>query len=184
MIVKIIRFIDKIIEGAAVLAFASSSLLILLNVMNRYLVSGLMRNLAKDNENFTPVYLFFREHLGSLSVMADEVPGLLLVWIAFLGAYLVLRREGHISFDMIAESLSLRGQKILIATNAALFGGLLLVMLVQSVRMIKVSGATEIETAEVAQGWFMLVLPISAALFLLALAQRTYNQLMAEEDDK
>ena len=174
---KLFRFIDKFIEVAAVLAFAASSLLILLNVVNRYVVSGLMRNLSKSYENFGPIYLFFREHLGSLSVMADEVPGLLLVWIAFLGAYLVLRSGGHIGFDMIVDSLSDRGRRLLTIINAMLFGGFLVVVLAQSVRLITLSGQTEIETAEIAQGWFMLILPLAALLFLGALSERTYSQL-------
>lgn len=175
---RFLRYLDKGIEVVAVLAFATSSLLILLNVANRYLVAGLMRTISKSFESFTPVYHFFREHLGSLSVMADEVPGLLLVWIAFLGAYLVLRGEGHISFDMIIESVPTRFRRVLIAFNSILILGFLLLLFFQSVRMIRVSGRTEIETAEIAQGWFMLILPIAAVLLLIAFARQSYNLLM------
>ena len=174
---KLFRFIDKLVEVAAVVAFVASSTLILINVVNRYVVSGLMRSLSKSFEGFTPVYEFFREHLGALSVMADEVPGLLLVWIAFLGAYLVLRREGHISFDMIVEAVPAKIRNSMIIVNAILIGGFLVLLLVQSIRMIRVSGQTEIETAEIAQGWFMLVLPMAAVLFLVALTKRTFDQL-------
>ena len=38
--------------------------------------------------------------------------------------------------------------------------------------MIRVSGATEIETAEIAQGWFMLILPLAALLLALAAMTR------------
>ena len=38
--------------------------------------------------------------------------------------------------------------------------------------MIRVSGATEIETAEIAQGWFMLIIPIASILLMIAVAVR------------
>jgi len=136
-----------------------------------------MRNLSRQFEDFKPVYLFFREHVGALSITADEVPGLLLVWIAFLGAYLVMRREGHISFDMLVEALPVKLKKTVMFFNAVLMAGFLLLLLFQSIRMIKVSGRTEIETAEIAQGWFMLVLPLVAVLLLLALTHRTYKSM-------
>lgn len=170
----LLRFLDKLVEVAAVLAFAASSLFICINVINRYTVLGGMRTIAKNNEWFVPIYQFCRDILGSISVMADEVPGYLLVWIAFLGAYLVLRREGHISFDMLQEAMPEGGRRIIAALNLAMISGFLVLLLYQSVRMIRVSGATEIETAEIAQGWFMTILPLSAVLFLIAIVPRAY----------
>lgn len=178
------RLIDRCVEVAAVLAFAASSILIIINVFNRYVVSGLMRNLSKQFEGFKPVYLFFREHVGSLSITADEVPGLLLVWIAFLGAYLAMRREGHISFEMILEALPLKFKKLVLVFNATLMAVFLLLLFFQSIRMIRVSGRTEIETAEIAQGWFMLVLPLAAVLLLAALAHRTFKSFSLSGVDK
>jgi len=164
-----LRLLDKIVEAAAVLAFAASSVLICINVVNRYLVLGSMRNLAKTFEWFRPVYLFFRDAFGSVSVMADEIPGYLLVWIAFLGAYLAMRRQGHISFDLLADRLAGKWRNGLALLNGSLIGGFLCVLLWQSIRMIRVSGRTEIETAEIAQGWFMLILPVAAVLLLIPL---------------
>jgi len=176
-----LRIIDRVVEGVAVLAFAASSLLICINVINRYLVLGGMRKLAASFDGFTPVYLAFRDILGDISVMADEVPGFLLVWVAFLGAYIAMRRGGHISFDLLANKLRGTPRKALRLINALLVGGFLGLLLWQSIRMIRVSGRTEIETAEVAQGWFMLILPIAAVLLLLALARDLYTAMTATE---
>ena len=41
--------------------------------------------------------------------------------------------------------------------------------------MISIAGATEIETAEIAQGWFMLIMPIAAVLLLIATIQRFFD---------
>lgn len=163
------RLLDRIVEGVAVLAFATSSLLICINVFNRYVVLGGFRTLSKWFEPLTPVYLTIRNALGDISVMADEVPGYLLVWLSFLGAYIALRRGGHISFDLLVESLRPRLGVWVRRITTAMIAGFLIMLLWQSIRMIRVSGRTEIETAEIAQGWFMLILPMAAVLLLLAL---------------
>ena len=179
---SLIRLADRVIEAAAVIAFAASSLLILLNVFNRYVILDWMRNAAKAWPDFDPIYRFFRDGLGSWSVMADEVPGYLLVWIAFLGAYLVLRREGHISFDMILEALPTKLGKVVRSINLMLIGAFMIMLLLQSIRMIQVSGRTEIETAEIAQGWFMAILPITAVLFLLVVLTQLVKQFQTRQD--
>lgn len=172
-----LRTIDRIVEGVAVFAFATSSLLICINVVNRYLVLGGMRSLAKTFEWFSPFYLSVRNGLGDISVMADEVPGYLLVWIAFLGAYLAMRRGGHISFDLVAHRMTGLGRFAIVSLNTVLVGGFLVLLLLQSIRMIRVSGRTEIETAEIAQGWFMLILPVASVLLLLALLEQVRARL-------
>lgn len=178
---KALRFLDKSVEAAAVAAFVVSSLFIILNVINRYLVLGAFRNLARDYESLRPYYTSIRSALGDIVVTADEVPGYLLAWVAFLGAYLAMRREGHIAFDLLLNSLPDRVRRIAILTNAALIGGFLLMVLWQSIRMIRVSGATEIETAEIAQGWFMLIIPVAAVLLLIATFLRLRESLTSSE---
>lgn len=171
----ILRLLDRLVEAMAVLAFAASSLLILVNVINRYLILGAMRNISRQFEEFKPVYLYFRDLFGSVSVMADEVPGYLLVWISFLGAYLAMRSGGHIAFDLLAEKFPRSGKKLLSMINAGLTCAFLAVLLWQSVRMIRVSGRTEIETAEIAQGWFMAIIPLAAGLLILAVVLRHFT---------
>ncbi len=170
-----LRLLDRIVEAMAVTLFAISSAFVFLNVVNRYLVLGLMRDWAKANEAMRPLYFWVRDLLGNIVVTADEVPGLLLVWVAFLGAYLTMRREGHIAFDLLVESLPQTWRRLMQGINALLISGFLLLLLWQSVRMISIAGATEIETAEIAQGWFMLIMPIAAILLLIATIQRFFD---------
>ena len=174
-------WVDRVIEMVAVLAFATSSFLILLNVFNRYVIFDWMRNIAKVWTGFDPAYQSFRDGLGAWSVMADEVPGYLLVWIAFLGAYLVLRRENHISFDMILDALPPAMSRFVRSINLILIGTFMIMLFVQSILMIRISGSTEIETAEIAQGWFMAILPITAILFLLVLLPQLLKQFHASD---
>jgi TRAP-type C4-dicarboxylate transport system permease small subunit len=163
-----LRLVDRIAEALAVSAFFVSSGFIFLNVVNRYLVLGFLRDLAKDYEGLRPLYFAIRDALGNIVVTADEVPGYLLVWVAFLGAYLAMRKEGHIAFELLVDALSPRIRQFMIFINTSLIIGFLLLLFWQSIRMIRVAGATEIETAEIAQGWFMLILPIAAILLGVA----------------
>lgn len=148
-----------------------------LNVLNRYLVLGFFRELAKTNEQLRPAYFQVRDFLSNIVVTADEVPGLLLVWVAFLGAYIAMRKDGHIAFELLADKMP-RGIRVGVETlNTLLISAFLLVLLWQSIRMISVSGKTEIETAAIAQGWFMLVLPIASVLLLLAVNYRYFQHI-------
>lgn len=176
-----LRIIDKAVAIVAIAAFVSSFLFICINVLNRYLVLGVMRNLAREMEWLQPAYFFIREIFGSISVTADEVPGFMLVWVAFLGAYMAMRHGGHISFDMLLEACQPRVRKALLVLNSLLISGFLLVLLWKSILMIRISGRTEIETAEIAQGWFMAILPIGAILLLVSLYVRTKEQLQTPE---
>ena len=168
----ILNKIDKTAEALGVLAFLVSSAFIFLNVLNRYLVLGFLRDFAKDYESLRPFYFAVRDLLGGIVVTADEVPGLLLVWVAFFGAYIAMRQEGHIAFDLLLTKLNRQFRRIILGINAVLIIGFLCLLVWQSIRMIWVAGATEIETAEIARGWFMLILPISAVLMIVAVIHR------------
>lgn len=167
--IKIVRFVDRLIEIVAASALVAAASMILINVFNRYVVLGWLRASSEHSKLGAWLYDFTDGLLSPISATADEVPGLLLIWIAFLGAYLAYRMGGHISFDMFVESFPAPLKKlVIIATDSAIMI-FLVVLLVQSIRMILVDGETEIETAEIAQGWFMLIIPLSAGLMILAL---------------
>ena len=178
-----LKHVDRIVTAAAVLCLVASTAMILANVFYRYVVLGWLRTWAREADWLIPLYDLLNEAFGSVSVTADEVPGYLLVWIAFLGAYLALRRDGHIGFDLLLRSLPAgprHGLRMAIDAAILVFLGLLLW---QSLRMIRIDGATEIETAEIAQGWFMAVLPIAALLLALPIAQRLLARLRGRAED-
>ncbi len=169
-----LRLIDAVVAALAALVLTASTAMICLNVFYRYAVLGWLRGLAESAAWAEMLYRPLDTWLGAISVTADEVPGLLLVWIAFLGAYLAMRRGGHISFDLVVEKIPdplRRVSRTVIDAALILF---LALVIIQSIRMIEIDGATEIETASIAQGWFMAILPLSAGLLILALAQRVH----------
>ncbi|WP_282607948.1 TRAP transporter small permease [Pelagibius sp. Alg239-R121] len=164
-----LKLADRIVQAVAVLCLIVSTAMICSNVFYRYVVLDWLRGLSDEVQSLLPLYEILSVFFGSISVTADEVPGLLLVWIAFLGAYMALRRGGHIAFDLLVERLPPKPQAFLRhATDTAILVFLALLFF-QSIRMIRVDGATEIETAEIAQGWFMLIMPLAAVLLGLAI---------------
>ena len=167
-----LKRLDRLVEAVAVLCLVVSTAMICANVFYRYVVLGWLREGAQTVEWLVPVFDALNNIFGTLSVSADEVPGYLLVWIAFLGAYLALRRDGHIAFDLFLNALPPRGRWVLRSVIDGAVLGFLAVLLWEAIRMIRVDGATEIETAEIAQGWFMAIMPIAAVLLGLALVLR------------
>jgi len=106
--------------------------------------------------------VFYRYVLNSALLWPEEIAGYLLVWISFIGAYLALRREGHLSFELLLDRLPQKSGfwiRVSIEVLLILFFGMILVL---SVKLISVVGATHIETADIPQGLFMLILPIAS----------------------
>lgn len=164
-----IWLIDQTVKVLAATTLVASTLMILVNVLNRYVVLGWMREAGETSVFFQSIFVFSDEILAPFSATADEVPGLLLVWIAFLGAYQAYRKGGHIAFDYFVEKSPPLLKKTIIGFMDITIISFLCILFYQSVRMIIVDGSTEIETAEIGQGWFMSILPIAAVLLIIAL---------------
>jgi TRAP-type C4-dicarboxylate transport system permease small subunit len=130
------------------------------------IIDAFMRILAASLVAATVVItcaaVYYRYVLNSALLWPEEIAGHLLVWISFVGAYLALRKEGHLSFDLLLDHLPKQtGYWIRLAIEVLLilFFGMIFVL---SIKLISVVGATHIETADIPQGLFMLVLPIAS----------------------
>lgn len=165
----VVRLIDKVVEFLSAGALVVAASMILLNVFNRYIVLGSLRSASESSEMWAWIYEITDGLLSPISATTDEIPGLLLIWIAFLGAYLAYRKGGHISFDLVVEKLPRLYRRLVVMLTDASIMVFLIILLMQSIRMIRVDGQTEIETAEIAQGWFMAIIPLSAGLLIMAL---------------
>ena len=138
--------------------------MIFANILHRYVVLGWLATWAEHAAWVAPASEFAERLFSPISAVSGEVPGYFLVWISFFGAYLMQRQSGHICFDMLVKFFPPLAQKILRVTTDSLLLVLFSLLFVQSVRMIWVDGSTEIESAEIAQGWFMVVLPATGLL--------------------
>lgn len=175
-----LKIADKAVQVTAVACLVISTAMICANVFYRYVVLDWLRVLSDEVNVFLPLYDLLNSVFGSISLTADEVPGLLLVWVAFLGAYLALREGGHIAFDLLVERLPPMPQAILRHVTDVAILVFLALLFFQSLRMIRVDGATEIETAEISQGWFMLIIPLAAVLLGLATTVQIFQRLRAK----
>lgn len=178
----LLKLADRVVQAAAVLCLVVSTTMVCANVFYRYVVLDWLRGLTETLPALLPLFEVLNDFFGAISVTADEVPGLLLVWIAFLGAYMALRDGGHIAFDLLVERLPARPQALLRHTMDIAILVFLVLLFLQSVRMIRIDGTTEIETAEIAQGWFMLIMPLAAVLLGLAVSVQLFRRLRVRPD--
>lgn len=121
----------------------------------------------------TCIAVFFRSVLHSSLPWPEEITGYALVWTSFIGAYLAVRDDSHIGFDLLVEKLSPPRRLIVQTFCDLLVIAFFLLLIQQSVRMIGVVGSTPLQTIEaVPVGVFMAALPICGAAIVLALALR------------
>lgn len=165
------RVIDRVMEAAAALCLAASAFIIFANVLYRYVVLGWMRRFAEHADWFAPISNYLELLFLPAAAAAGEFPGYLLIWISFLGAFLAQRQDLHIRFEGATDMLPVAVQKPLRIAVQGMLIVMFAMLFFQSVRMIGVDGTTEIESAEIAQGWFMLVLPVVAIMLIAEIAR-------------
>jgi TRAP-type transport system small permease protein len=140
-----LRALDRIVAAASAAAVAATVVITCLAVFCRYV-------------------------LESALPWPEEIDGYLLIWISFLGAYLAAREGQHLGIDMLPDRLPPAARRALRTVVDASLILLFAIVLVHSLRWIRVSGGREIETAEIPKGIFMSVIPLAMALLIVALA--------------
>ena len=95
---KIIRIFDSVLDAGAAL---SGALLVAVMLL-------------------TSIKVFFRYGLREGLMGVDQISGTLLLYIAFLGAAWVLRREEHVTIDLLVTQLGPRNRRWLTCTNSVL----------------------------------------------------------------
>lgn len=122
----------------------------------------------------TCIAVFFRSVVGASLPWPEEVSGHALVWTSFLGAYLAVRDNRHISFDLLVEQLPAGALKLVLTVGELLVIGFFGLLIYESVRMISIVGGTPLLTVDIATGVFMAALPVCGAAIILALAARIF----------
>lgn len=156
---KISSLLVKVANVLAVISFTASTFLITINIFHRHVISTFLRKISEDNF-LESTYLYLNELFGTLSVISDEIPGLLLVWITFSGCYLSYVKHRHISFDLFSKNIEKKFKNFPKIMNGTLLITFAIIVYYSS-KMIFISGRTFIETLDVQQGWFMLILPLA-----------------------
>lgn len=121
----------------------------------------------------TCIAVFFRSVLHSSLPWPEEISGYLLVWTSFLGAYLGVREDRHIAFDLFVEALSPSRRRILQTITDLLVIAFFILLVYESIRMLRVVGNSPLSTVEtIPVGVFIASMPICGAGMVLALCLR------------
>ena len=143
-----IRLMDRVFTVAAALIVAATALI-------------------------TCIAVFFRSVLHSSLPWPEEISGYLLVWTSFLGAYLAVREDRHIAFDLFVDALPPFRRKILQTVTDLLVIAFFILLVYESIRMLRVVGNSPLSTIEmIPVGVFIASMPICSAGMVLALCLR------------
>lgn len=158
---NLLKKLDKVVNFSAGLALIVGSLLLLFSVIYRYIILYL-----HELSNDSVIIGYLVDILSSISVTADEIPGYLLIWVSFLGAYLAIRSNKHIRFDMFDGKKMAKYKHIFNFIADVLVLLFFALLFYYSIRMIIINGDTEIETAEIPEAYFMYIFPIASFLIM------------------
>ncbi|MPZ57078.1 MAG: TRAP transporter small permease subunit [Rhizobiales bacterium] len=132
----------------------------------------------------TTVKVFYRYGLRQSLIGVDQISGTLLLYIAFLGAAWVLRREGHVTIDLLLSHVGRRTRLLLMVGSSligaavclvvAVFGTVEVVNSIQ--RGIRIPAEIEIPRAV-----NLIVIPIGFLLLGLQFLRRALNGLKRGE---
>jgi TRAP-type C4-dicarboxylate transport system permease small subunit len=161
-VARALRFFDHIIDVGAVLAAV-----LLIAVM-----------LA------TTIKVVFRYGLGQSLIGVDQISGTLLLYIAFLGAAWVQRRDEHVTIDLLIGHVGRRTQQRLMVLSALLGAAVCFV--------VAVFGAMEVVTSlqrgiripaeiEIPRAVNLIVIPIGFLCLSLQFLRRAVDGLRGAE---
>ena len=117
----------------------------------------------------TCIAVFFRSVIGASLPWPEELSGYALVWTSFLGAYLAVRDQRHVAFDLLVEKLPASLFKVVATAGDLAVIGFFTLLIVESIRMIEVVGSTPLQTIDMPTGVFMAALPVCGAAIIVAL---------------
>jgi TRAP-type C4-dicarboxylate transport system permease small subunit len=167
--------IDRAMTALSILLLIVSAFSLLFAIFYRYIVMTHLRELSDVYLWLMPLFTFLSDSLADISTTTDEIPGYILVWISFLGAYLVERESNHIRFDMIVEALPKRINALITLVMQGMLVIFFALLLYYSIKMIWIDGVSEIETLPIGQGWFMAILPLASVLMIVSTSINMYK---------
>jgi C4-dicarboxylate transporter, DctQ subunit len=119
-----------------------------------------------------------RKLFGAPIQWVDDMSGYLLLFTGFLGAAWLLKREGHVSVDVVVQRLSPRTQAWLHMIISVVIAALCLVMTYAGVRTtlsVYRRGVFTVAFLEVHLYLLVWVIPLSFALLVVQFLRRAYK---------
>ncbi len=114
-----------------------------------------------------------RYFVGIAIVGGEELARCLMVWMTFLGSYLLVRTQGHIAIDVLSLVLGPQVQntlKILISVLGVVISAYFFWLGLELTTRIFGSGQ-RMSSLPLARGWFYLAVPVGMGLMSVAFVQ-------------
>lgn len=121
-----------------------------------------------------PIGVIFRYGLNAALSWTDEVGGMLLVMITFLGSVIALDRGGHLDMDLFANRTPPRFKTMLRAFTDLVLAVWLVVILVNGWTIATRLFGQTLVSLPISRGLLQGIMPLSAALMLMILAARWF----------
>lgn len=137
--------IDRAVDAIGAVALISITLIVFLNAMGRYLFSFTVTG-------------------------AEELARLLMIHLCFLGAYALLRRDGHVNVDVLTLLLTPRMQRVLRGLVGLVAAVLMAYLAWLSWQLVAFSAATGQRAPTLPVPRYFFFLPIAVASTLMTLA--------------
>lgn len=145
---RLLRLFDAVAAGLVGLMLVVITLVLFANAVARYFA------------NFT-------------IIGGDEFARCLMIWMTFLGSYLLVRVQGHVTIDLLAKALTSRLQVILNVVISLI--GLVICAFVAKlgydITNHVYSSGQRMSSLPLARAWFYLPVPIGFGLMALAFVQ-------------
>ncbi|SHH87177.1 TRAP transporter small permease [Cognatishimia maritima] len=112
--------------------------------------------------------LVARNLIGTTLIWSAEFATMCFIWIAFLGSTAAARRRDHFNVDLIGRWVPAGSpaEHWLLALTAAIFAGFGAVLLINGISFAETGMRRFSFSLGIPQGYTMLIMPVSGALFL------------------
>lgn len=134
-----------------------------------WLIGGVAVALVAATAVVTCLSVFFRYVMNAALPWPEEIAGYMLVWMSFAGAYIGVRHNAHISFDVLVEMLPRPARTVTRDLVDLILIAFFMFLAVSSIRMMRILGGDSLETIDIPQGVFMASFPICAGAMVLHL---------------
>lgn len=123
------------------------------------------------------VAVFSRFVLNASVPWADELPALALIWLTFLGAAVLSKRNENLNFDGVSASLPLRVQRILEVFNGVVILIFLSILVYYGWKFTMQTWSRTAITLPLNMGFVRSIVPLSGVLMMLVYANRIYRSI-------
>lgn len=114
------------------------------------------------------ISVFYRYVLNYPLSWSEEITRLMIVWLSFVGAYMAMRENKHIGFDLLISKFSPKAQALVALIGYFLQLGFLIVLFWEGISFSREFLNVGMPYTNLPIGWlYYSVFPVSGALMIL-----------------